>query len=713
LTPLLFLVAWGWLLRALAPGVAGDDSAELTLAALKLDVAHPPGYPLLALAGRLAMALPLGGPAFRMNLLCGAGCGAGAAVLVFLIARDLLRLSGSRGTLMPLVAAGMTLALPAVFHQATACEKYAPHLLLALALLRTFLARPGTPYRPAFALGVALAHHPQAVLLVPLLWPWRRTLRRPPELLLAAALVVLPVSVKVVYPALRAQAAVRDPGLYDWGAPRTLAPLSDYLTVRQYGARFHGDAPAFASRLAPQLAAYGEAMGTGPLVLAWLGAIGLLSTVPAVAGPLLALLPAAWLFAGAFQLPLHLASANHLVPLTVLWILAAFGASRLPCLFAPAVLILTASAGWNLAAARLPAETQDRRFAVWDYNRALVRLAPGNAVLLAGMDNDLFPLRYLAGALEERTDLLIVDPPFETKTAEYAAMLHRVAPGLILPAAPRDDPAALWRALLRVRGDSCIVLSGFLEAVLPGELRFVGPLAVPAARPCADLPALARQPRIWDRLAWRSVRDPLAGSARLRPVTGIYEAALSASIAAALTDGRTGEAASLFAVKQRKFPGLASTFLEAGTFALLRRDAGAAAAAFDRAIAAAPDLLDGYAQLAMLLDAVHDTPGLVTLIRRLETSRQDCDPGLLRAAQGGDGPAVRAVLARAALDEAARLRAEGAVQNRRIHVLVTLAARLEPSRGAPGPAALGPASPERRAERGAGDVRRGAARPRR
>lgn len=678
MTPLLFLAAWGWLLRGLAPTVAGDDSAELVLAALRLDVTHPPGYPLLALAGRLALTLPLGSPAFRMNLLFGAGCGAGAAVLVFLIARDLVRLAGTRGTLMPLLAAGMTVALPAVFHQATECEKYAPHLLLALVLIRTFLARPVTPYRPAFALGAALAHHPQALLLFPLLWPWRGVLRRPPELLLAAMLVVLPVSVKVVYPALRAQAAVRDHGLYDWGAPRTAGPLAGYLTVRQYGARFHGGAPAFARRLAPQLASYGDALGAGPLILAWLGAIGLLSSVPAVAGPLLTLLPAAWLFSGAFELPLHLTSANHLVPMTILWILAAFGASRLPCLFAPAVLILTAAAGWNLAAARLPAEAQDRRFAVWDYNRALGRLAPDHALLLAGMDNDLFPLRYLAGALEERTDLAVVDPPFQTKTADYAAMLRRAAPDLILPPAPRDDPSALWRALLRVRGDPCIVLSGFLEATLPGELRFVGPLAAPDARPCADLPVAARLPLIWDRLDWRSVRDPYARSARLWPVTGIYEAALSASIGAALHDGRTADAAALFAVKQRRFSGFASTFLEAGTLALLRRDAGAAATAFDRAIAAAPELLDGYAQLAMLLDAAGDTAGLVGLVRRLESSRTDCDPGLLRAAQEGDGPAVRAVLARAALDEAGRLRTEGAVQNRRIHVLVTLAARLRP-----------------------------------
>src|SRR5215510_4781276 len=44
------------------------DSAEFTTIALTGGVAHPPGYPLLMLLGRLFSWLPFGEPAFRVNL---------------------------------------------------------------------------------------------------------------------------------------------------------------------------------------------------------------------------------------------------------------------------------------------------------------------------------------------------------------------------------------------------------------------------------------------------------------------------------------------------------------------------------------------------------------------------------------------------------------------------------------------------------------------
>src|SRR3990170_107076 len=52
------------------------DSAELTTAAYNLDAAHPPGYPLYILLGKLFTLIPLGPIAFRTNLL---SCVAGAA----------------------------------------------------------------------------------------------------------------------------------------------------------------------------------------------------------------------------------------------------------------------------------------------------------------------------------------------------------------------------------------------------------------------------------------------------------------------------------------------------------------------------------------------------------------------------------------------------------------------------------------------------------
>ena len=54
-----------------------------------LGVAHAPGYPLLTLLGRLAMLLPLGDPAYRVNLLDAAA--AAATGLVYLAVVELTR----------------------------------------------------------------------------------------------------------------------------------------------------------------------------------------------------------------------------------------------------------------------------------------------------------------------------------------------------------------------------------------------------------------------------------------------------------------------------------------------------------------------------------------------------------------------------------------------------------------------------------------------
>jgi len=54
----------------LAPSVFFGDSGELTAAAYNLGIAHPPGYPLYLLLGKLVISLLwIGDPAYRMNLL--------------------------------------------------------------------------------------------------------------------------------------------------------------------------------------------------------------------------------------------------------------------------------------------------------------------------------------------------------------------------------------------------------------------------------------------------------------------------------------------------------------------------------------------------------------------------------------------------------------------------------------------------------------------
>src|SRR5262245_10714223 len=77
LAGLLALVTFSVYARTLAPGVATifDDSLELQLVAFQPGIAHPTGYPLYTLLGKLFTFLPVGDVAYRVNLFAAVAAG--------------------------------------------------------------------------------------------------------------------------------------------------------------------------------------------------------------------------------------------------------------------------------------------------------------------------------------------------------------------------------------------------------------------------------------------------------------------------------------------------------------------------------------------------------------------------------------------------------------------------------------------------------------
>ncbi len=154
-------------LVCLCPTVGPGDSGELTLAALKLGICHPPGYPLFTWLGRLACLLPLREPAVATNALT-ALLSAAAVSFVFLAARSL-----SLSRLGSAVAA-LVFGFSATFWEnSSSHEVYSFTILLLAALI--FLARRAR-FRPnrllplaGFVYGLALAHQPGALLWLPAL----------------------------------------------------------------------------------------------------------------------------------------------------------------------------------------------------------------------------------------------------------------------------------------------------------------------------------------------------------------------------------------------------------------------------------------------------------------------------------------------------------------------------------------------------------------
>ncbi len=194
------LVAFVVYVATLAPGILPADSGEFQFVAHVLGIAHPPGYPLYTLLGKLATLVPVNSVAWRVNLLSAVF----AALTLALVARAVRRLTDSAvaGLAAALALGGIT----TFWAQATTANIRALMALftaLMLLLALEYGARPSERGLIALAVaaGLAVGHHGSlGLLFVPLaaylLVADRQFLKRPRWLLatagaFAASLLVL------------------------------------------------------------------------------------------------------------------------------------------------------------------------------------------------------------------------------------------------------------------------------------------------------------------------------------------------------------------------------------------------------------------------------------------------------------------------------------------------------------------------------------------
>ena len=192
---LVALVTFGVYLYTTPRTVTLEDSGLFLMASHFGGVAHPPGYPLHSLLGKLFTLLPVGSVAFRVHLLSALSASLTCAA-VFWIARSLI------GRSAPAWAAGLAYGFSLVFwSQAIVAEVYTLNTLVAFLLLACCLQFANSGDRrllPWIGLiyGLGLSNHwPLIQLWVPglllLLWPRRRLILRRLHLVLPLVLVGL------------------------------------------------------------------------------------------------------------------------------------------------------------------------------------------------------------------------------------------------------------------------------------------------------------------------------------------------------------------------------------------------------------------------------------------------------------------------------------------------------------------------------------------
>ncbi len=167
-TILLFLLAFGIFLRGLAPSVATifDDSLEFPLVVHRLAIAHPTGYPLYILLGKLFSLLNPARVAFQLNLMS-AFFGALAVAMVYRAGEALLPRPTTARRAGAWLAALMFGLGPVFFSQATLAEVYTLNAFFIAAML--WLALRKRWLALAFLFGLSQTHHRTAILLAPAL----------------------------------------------------------------------------------------------------------------------------------------------------------------------------------------------------------------------------------------------------------------------------------------------------------------------------------------------------------------------------------------------------------------------------------------------------------------------------------------------------------------------------------------------------------------
>ena len=156
-------------LLTLGTRVGRADTFEFQVVAPQLGIAHPTGYPLFIVMGKVFSLLPFGSMAFRVNLLS-ALCATGAALVIY---RLIVALTSDR---LAAAIAALALAASSVFwSQAVVVEVYTLNaLFVAIILARLIrlmvdrsLDNRSTLYSLALVFGLAISHHLTSVILIP------------------------------------------------------------------------------------------------------------------------------------------------------------------------------------------------------------------------------------------------------------------------------------------------------------------------------------------------------------------------------------------------------------------------------------------------------------------------------------------------------------------------------------------------------------------
>ncbi len=438
----LFLASLALYLTSLAPSVVTlfDDSLEFQLVTYQLGIAHPTGYPLYTMLGKLFTFIPLGNVAYRVNLMSALFGAATVALLYPLILQTIPPRAGARTFGAPpvwpvhlgAVIGALLLALGLVFwQQATIAEVYTLNAFFVALLLLLAASLPYVPPRQqerrvlwlAFVAGLSLTHHRTMFLLLPalglyLLLYYRALIFKPKLLILAVVVGLLPLLLYLYLP-LRGHVGSLD-GTYQ----NNWAGFWRQISASGYGL-FIFDNPFGQTR---DMAFYWDLLA-GQFYTTVPGLIGLVYLFRLGQPKMLLLTGLAFLTYLTFNLLYNVADIEvFFIPIFLIWaVWSGLGTAFLLHTFAtfryvkwrPVVVALLLGIFlfmlWQLFRANRQAVTDNYTWQVHDYGLDMLQqpLPPDNSVII-GILGEMTLLRYFQQTENQRPDV-------ETMTADLEA----------------------------------------------------------------------------------------------------------------------------------------------------------------------------------------------------------------------------------------------------------------------------------------------------
>ena len=213
------------------PVVFAGDSGELITAAFTLGVAHPPGYPLFCLLGKVFSYLPFSTVAFRVNLVAGFFA-ALSVYLLYLLIRKLI--SGNAGVFLAFCSA-LLLAFSAIFWEQALFAKGALYTLNAFLIIAIYylLLLEAAPILIGVFAGLALANHHTSLIFIGMAFLYLLFTRKERAKSLIRFSISLAITTVALYLYLPISAASK-PAI-NWGDPKDLSSALFHIFRVQYG----------------------------------------------------------------------------------------------------------------------------------------------------------------------------------------------------------------------------------------------------------------------------------------------------------------------------------------------------------------------------------------------------------------------------------------------------------------------------------------------